>query len=170
MDDRDIGAPRLTIVAALAANRVIGRDGGLPWHLPDDLKHFQRLTTGSPVVMGRKTFDEVGKPLPNRTNIVVTRQRDWAADGVLVSHSLDDALALAGADAAEVFIIGGAEIYALALPLAQRMVLTHVQAEVEGDTWFPQWDADAWREVSRAEHAVDERHAHAFTIIDYARR
>jgi dihydrofolate reductase len=141
-------SPRITIIAALARNRVIGKDDRMPWHISEDLKRFKALTLGHPVVMGRKTFQSIGKPLPGRDNIVVTRSHALAAPGCRVVHTLAEALA-AAQGAAEVFVIGGAEIYALALPLADRLLLTEVDAAVDGDAYFPDFDRGAWREISR---------------------
>lgn len=136
-------SPRIVLVAAMANNRVIGIDNTLPWHLPEDLKHFKAVTLGKPVIMGRKTFDSIGRPLPGRLNIVITRQADWQHDGVSVAHSLPAALALA-ADVPEVCIIGGANLYAQALPLADAMALTHIALDIAGDAHFPAWDAQQW--------------------------
>lgn len=133
----------ITLVAAMAEGNVIGLDNAMPWHLPEDLKHFKATTLGKPVIMGRKTFDSIGRPLPGRLNIVITRQADWQHEGVTVVHSLQDALALA-ANVDEVCIVGGAEIYRQALPLADRMCLTHIRLSVAGDATFPQWQADEW--------------------------
>jgi dihydrofolate reductase len=140
--------PVISLVAAMARNRVIGTGNGLPWHLPADLKRFKRLTMGAPVIMGRKTHESIGKALPGRRNIVVTRQAgaNWA--GCEVTASLDAALALAG-DAPEVFVIGGAELYALALPRADRLYLTLLDADYAGDTFFPAVDPADWRETAR---------------------
>src|SRR4051794_8733480 len=144
--------PVLSLLVAVARNGVIGRDNSLPWHLPEDLKRFKALTLGHPVIMGRKTFESIlaslGKPLPGRENIVVTRARGYAAPGCRVVHSLEDALsACAGAD--EAFVIGGSEIFALALPIAQRLYVTEIEAEFEGDVAFPAYDRGAWRELAR---------------------
>ncbi|MER3443390.1 MAG: dihydrofolate reductase [Meiothermus sp.] len=166
----------LSLVVAMAENRVIGRNGGLPWRLPNDLKHFRRLTTGHPVVMGRKTYESIGKPLPGRTNVVVSRSPDYSAPGCLVVNSLEAALQVAEAaphDPAgtrETFVIGGAELYAQALPLADRIHLTLVHAEVAGDTFFPDLDPGAWREVSREDHEPDEQHAYAYSFLTLERR
>src|SRR3972149_7478103 len=138
----------VTIIAALASNRIIGRGNRMPWHISDDLKRFKALTLGHPVVMGRKTFESIGKPLPGRDNIVVTRSQAFAAPGCRVVHSLAEALA-AAQGASEVFVIGGAQIYALALPLADRLQLTEVDAAIDGDAYFPDFDRGAWREGSR---------------------
>lgn len=128
---------------------VIGRDGGLPWHLPADLAHFKSVTMGKPIVMGRKTFESIGRPLPGRKNIVVSRRADYSADGVVVVHSLDEALEAAG-DVAEIMIIGGAQLYAAALPVAQRIYLTLVGKPVEGNTVFPEVDWARWRMTRRS--------------------
>jgi dihydrofolate reductase len=138
----------LTLVAAMGRNRVIGVDGDMPWHFSEDLKHFKRTTTGGTMIMGRKTFDSIGRPLPGRRSIVITRSTDWTHDGVEVVHSLDDALALAGT-AAPVFVVGGGEIYAQALPLATRLVLTEIDGEPDGDTYFPEWSRSEWTETAR---------------------
>jgi len=153
---------RVTLIAALGRNRVIGKDGTMPWHLPEDLKHFKALTMGHPMIMGRKTFDSIGRPLPGRRSIVITRDRAWRVPGVEVAHSFDEALDLAG-PADRVFVIGGGEVYAVSLPFADRLELTEVDAEPEGDTWFPEWDPAQWREVAR-----DQRDGYAFVRLERA--
>ena len=159
----------ISIIAALSANRVIGRDGGLPWHLPDDFKHFRRTTLGKPVLMGRRTWESLDGPLPKRDNIVVTRSRNYTAEGARVAPGFEQALALVrGAE--EVVVIGGASLYRSALPRAERMYLTHIEAEIEGDTRFPDYPEAEWREVSRESHSSDEKHAFAFSIVTYERR
>jgi dihydrofolate reductase len=161
----------VSLIVAMSENRVIGREGGLPWHLPADLKRFKRLTEGHHVVMGRRTWETLDGPLPVRTNVVVTRQREFRADGAIVMHSLEGALQEAGnAGDEEVFIAGGADIYAAALPLVDRLYLTIVHAEVEGDTFFPECDLAAWRLVEEERHEIDDRHAHAFSFRTYERR
>jgi dihydrofolate reductase len=140
--------PLVSLIAALARNRVIGAGNRLPWHLPEDLKHFKRLTMGAPVIMGRKTHESIGKPLPGRRNIVVTRRPGARWDGCETAASLEAALALAG-DVPEVFVIGGAELYAAALPRADRMHLTLLDADYEGDARFPDFDPGDWRETAR---------------------
>jgi dihydrofolate reductase len=142
---------RVTLLAAVARNGVIGVDGGLPWHLPDELALFKQLTLGHVLVMGRRTFESVGRPLPGRTTVVVTRQPSWEAEGVLRAGSVDEALALAAGIDDEVFVAGGAQVYADALPRADRLALTFVDAEPEGDTSFPSVDWSQWREVARRE-------------------
>lgn len=158
----------VSLVAAVADNGIIGRGGGLPWRLPNDLRFFKLLTLGHTVIMGRKTWDEIGKPLPNRRNIVVTRDKTREFPGAERAPYLGSALALATAED-EVFVIGGGEIYRQALPMADRLYLTHVHATVEGDTRFPEWDAAHWTIVSEERHEADERHAHSFTIRRYDR-
>ena len=160
--------PRISLVAAVAENRVIGRSGGLPWRLPDDLKFFKQLTTGHTVIMGRKTFDEVKRPLPNRRNVVISRDPSFRPDGVTVVPSLEAALAL-GATLEEVFVIGGGEIYRLALPSADRLYLTVVHASVEGDTTFPDFDPTAWSLDEEVFHPADERHPMSFSFRTYSR-
>jgi dihydrofolate reductase len=139
---------RVTLIAALGRNRVIGRDGEMPWHLPEDLKHFKHTTMCHPMVMGRKTFESIGRVLPGRRTIVITRQPGWSHADVEAAHSLPEALSLAG-PGDEVFVVGGGEVYAEAMPFAQRMVLTEVHDSPEGDTWFPEWSREQWREASR---------------------
>ena len=159
---------KIAIVVAMAANRVIGRDNQLPWHLPADLKHFKQLTLGKPVVMGRKTYESIGRPLPERTNIVVTRDRDYGAPGCVVVHSLDEALAAAG-EAAEVMVIGGAGIYRQVLPRTDTLYLTQVHAEFEGDTLFPELDAAQWREVARTDCEPDEKNPWRYSFLELVR-
>jgi dihydrofolate reductase len=159
----------VSLVVAFSTNNVIGRDGALPWHLPDDLRHFKRITMGKPVIMGRKTFESVGRPLPDRHNIVMTRDPDYAAEGCDVVSSVGEALELAG-DVEEVMVIGGAQVYRDFLPRADRIYLTRVQAEVQGDTFFPEFDKDAWRLVSSAHHAADEKHQYPFEMMVFERR
>lgn len=158
--------PLLTLVVAYARNRAIGRDNALPWRLPGDLAHFKRTTLGAPIVMGRKTWESLGRPLPGRHNIVISRDAAYAATGADVVGSIDAALALAG-DVPEVFVIGGAQIYAQALDRADRIVATEVQAEVQGDAFFPPLPAEGWREVSRATQPAENGYTYDF--VDYAR-
>ncbi len=158
----------VSLVVAMAENRVIGRDGGLPWRLPDDLKHFKRLTVDHTVIMGRKTFDEVGRPLANRRNVVISRNPAFRPEGVTVVPSLDEAIALAAGEQ-QVFVIGGGEIYRQALARADRLYLTIVHAAVEGDTTFPSLDQSAWALESEEFHPVDERHPHSFSFREYRR-
>lgn len=156
----------LCVVAALASNRVIGKDNTLPWRLPDDLKHFKALTLGHPIIMGRKTWDSLGRPLPGRENIVLSRSADFRAEGGRVCHSLDDALATCG-DRERVFVIGGGELYAQALARAHRLYLTEVKADVPGDSWFPEFDRTRFIEIERVHHTSDQAHAWAFDFVIY---
>ena len=165
---RSAGRPAMSLIAAMAENRVIGREGALPWRLPDDLRHFKELTVDHTIIMGRKTFDEIKRPLDNRRNVVITRNKEFQAHGVTVVPSLKEALAL-GATEDEVFVIGGGEIFAKALPLADRIYLTVVDAQVEGDTFFPPFEAGAWALSSEEFHPADERHQYAFTFRRYDR-
>ena len=158
----------ISIIVALAENGVIGSDNRLPWHLPDDLKRFKALSLGKPIVMGRRTFESIGRPLPGRTNIVVSRQPGLAIEGTVVAQSLDAALAAAGA-APEVVIIGGAEIFRQVLPRTDVIHLTRVHARVAGDVVFPQLDPGKWRETAVEHHAADERHQYAFTFVTLQR-
>ena len=159
----------ISLVVAASTNNVIGSDGGLPWHLPDDLRHFKRLTTGNPIVMGRRTFESIGRPLPDRRNIVMTRDPGYAARGCDVVSSVREALDLVE-DADEAMIIGGGQVYRDFLPHADRIYLTRVQADVEGDTYFPDIDEAGWRLVSSEAHAADEKHAYAFDVMVFERR
>ncbi len=165
----------IAIYVAIAENGVIGRDGGLPWRLSTDLKRFKADTMGKPVVMGRKTYEGIGKPLPGRLNIVVTRDQNWRAEGVEVAHSLEDAIQLAKARArcmagiGEIAVIGGGEIYRQALPLAGRLNVTHVLAAVEGDARFPPIDPAQWRVVSSHEVPAGEKDSHATRHAVYVR-
>ena len=159
--------PRVTLVVAVADNGVIGRDGTLPWRLPDDLKRFKQTTLGKPVLMGRKTWDSIGRPLPGRRNIILSTRPGFTAAGADVFPTLDAALhACAGEP--EVMVIGGAEIYRVALPLATRIHLTRVHAAPEGDT-FLELPLDGWRELSREDHPADDRHAHPFSFVTLER-
>ena len=153
----------------MSRNRVIGRENRLPWRLPADLAHFKRVTMGHPVVMGRRTYESIGRPLPGRSNIVVTRNPDYVAPGCTVVPSLEAAYAAAG-DAEEVCVIGGTSIFAAALPTADRIHLTEVEADVEGDTFFPAFDRSQWRETEIARHGVDDRHQYPLRIVRLERR
>jgi dihydrofolate reductase len=161
----------VSLIVAVSSNGVIGRGGDLPWRLPADLRHFKRTTMGHHLIVGRATWDELGRPLPGRTIVVVTRNRGFRADGVLVAHSLEGALALVRDDD-EPFIGGGAEIYrrALAADLVDRLYITRVHAHVEGDTFFPGFDADDWLLVDRVDHPADEKNPHACSFERYDRR
>ncbi len=140
---------RVTLVAAVADNGVIGAEGDIPWRIPEDFAHFRRVTLGHTLVMGRATYDSIGRPLPGRTTVVLTRDPGWSADGVLVASSFDEALGLARELPGEVMVAGGAAVYALALPRAQAQILTEVHASPAGDTCYPDWDREDWVEVAR---------------------
>jgi dihydrofolate reductase len=160
----------LVLVVARARNGVIGNAGALPWHIPADLKHFKAMTVGKPVIMGRKTFDSIGKPLPGRHNIVLTRDSGWQAEGVTVVPNLAEAIAAAGLDprtrADAIMIVGGAQIYAEALPSATRIEVTEIDAAPEGDTVMPPFDPARWREVSRRSHpAVGDTPGYSFVTL-----
>ena len=165
---------RLALIVAAAENGVIGRDNKLPWHLPEDLGYFKRVTMGKPIVMGRKTYESIGRPLPGRTNIVITRNPEWQAEGVRALPDLEAALALAeeialidGAE--ELMVIGGAEIYAAALPLAERLYLTRVHADVPGDAWLPDIDWSQWQELGRERHSASEANPYDYSFLVYGR-
>ena len=161
----------VTLIAAVARNGIIGRDGGLPWSLPDDLKRFKELTTGHHILMGRKTQESIGRPLPRRTNLVLSRGSDHCAPGCETFSDLEQALNQAkSAGESEIFVIGGAAIYEIALPRAQRIHLTRVHADVAGDTRFPPLDEAQWEELSRQEHPADENHAQAFAFTVLGRK
>ena len=155
--------PPLSLIVAMDRNRLIGVNGQLPWRLPQDLRHFKALTVGKTVLMGRKTWDSLGRPLPQRDNWVLTRDRGFAPDGCRVFHRLEDALATPAQG--ELMVIGGAELYRQTLPQARRLYLTLVDAELQGDTWFPEYAQLQWREAAREAHAADERHAHPYCFI-----
>ena len=161
---------KLALILAMSNNRAIGRNNALPWHLPEDMKYFKRVTMGKPIIMGRKTWESIGRPLPGRTNIVITRDRNFHADGVKIVHTLDEAIALAekisvidGAE--EVVVIGGAEIYALSLPKADRLYMTQVHAEVDGDAHFPEFNLNEWRELARENHQPSETNPYPYSFI-----
>lgn len=161
--------PSLSIIAAMSDNRTIGRDNQLPWRMPADLAHFKRLTIGKPIVMGRRTWESLPGLLPHRTHIVVTRDRDYQANGALVVHSIDQAIELAG-DVDEVMVVGGAKLYAQTIPLATRMHLTLVHDYFDGDTAFPDYEEGEWREVARERHNADERNPHAYSFVELQRQ
>jgi dihydrofolate reductase len=159
----------ITLIVAVADNGVIGRDNALPWHLPEDLKRFKRLTMGKPMIMGRKTFESIGKPLPGRRNIVVTRDPNYHREGVEVVHGTAEALA-ATAGAPELMVIGGAELFRVFLPLAGRIHLTRVHGNIEGDVVWPALDNRQWEVTGRERHEADDRHAHAMTFEVWEKR
>lgn len=160
--------PELVVIAAVAIDGGIGVDNQLPWRLRKDLLRFKAATMGSPIIMGRKTWDSLGRPLPGRRSIVITRMADTRFEGAEVANSLEHALELCG-DAKTAFVIGGAQIYALALPLAQRLLLTEVDASVTADAHFPAWDRSAFAETHREHHEADDDNDHAFDFVEYRR-
>jgi dihydrofolate reductase len=168
--DKTVNKSKLTIIVAAAKNDAIGKGNKLIWHLSDDLKRFKSLTNGHHIIMGRKTFESFPKPLPNRTNVVITRQNNYQVpDGVIVVHNLEDAIDASRNDA-QTFIIGGGEIYKQAISLVDTIELTRVHEDFEADTYFPKIDSTIWKEVSNTLHNKDEKHAHDFSFITYARK
>jgi dihydrofolate reductase len=165
---------KISLVAAVAENYVIGKNNDLPWHLPDDMKFFMATTKGHHVILGRKNYEslpEKFKPLPNRSNVVVTRQKDFKAHGCLVVHSIEEAFQIAEENKeSEVMVIGGSDIYNLALPYAHRLYLTEINAKVDGDVYFPEFDKTIWKEISRVQHSQDDRHAYSFDFVVYERK
>ncbi|MBT3567035.1 MAG: dihydrofolate reductase [Porticoccus sp.] len=160
---------RLSLIVAMANNRTIGLNNTLPWHLPGDLKYFKSITMGKPIVMGRKTFDSIGKPLPGRLNIVITRNTNWSFSGVEVASSLDQAkniVSLMDESMSEIMVIGGSEIYNTAIDQADRLYITRVQASFEGDTFFPLFDEEIWHEVSRQEPEQQGETPYFFQILE----
>ena len=158
----------ISLIAAMAHERVIGKGNAMPWHLPADLRHFKSVTLGKPVVMGRRTFESIGRPLPGRRNLVISRNPQWQADGVEVAASLDEALSLlSGSD--EVMIIGGGQLYAEALPRADRLYLTHIELVVAGDTYFPDYSLYNWCELEKTSHQPDEKNPYGYTFVTLAR-
>ena len=168
-DHEALVQPRICLLAAIAANRVIGRNNALPWHLPADLKRFKALTMGHPVLMGRKTHDSIGKPLPGRRNLVITRNRDYSAPGCEIVHSLDEAIA-ACRGAADIFVIGGAELYLESLPRAHSLEFTEIRAEFEGDAWFPEFSTTEWHEIAREAHSDDAGAPFGYDFVRYERK
>ena len=158
---------RIAFVVAFDRNKVIGKDGGLPWKLPDDMKRVRELTIGKPLIMGRRTYDSIGRPLPKRTNIVLTRDPSFHPEGVIVARTPEEALAAAG-DAPEVIVFGGAQVFKEFLPITERIYLTQVDADVGGDTFFD-FGADDWRVVENTRHEADERHPYAFNFLTLER-
>jgi dihydrofolate reductase len=161
---------KVSIIVATGENNVIGAGGKIPWHLPADFKHFKEVTTGHPIVMGRKTFESIGKPLSGRTNIVITADAGYSAEGCLVAHSLEEALRLAegAAGGDECFMIGGAQIYALALPKAQTVYLTKVHGAFDGDAFFPKLNEKEWRLVNSETHKKDEKNPFDYDFLTFS--
>ena len=168
MAPMETDGPLIAIIAAIGENRVIGRGNRLPWHLPADLAHFKRLTLDKPIVMGRRTWESLPGPLPRRRHIVVTRQHGYTAEGCLVVRSIEAAVAAAAA-APELMVVGGASLYIEMLPLARRMYLTLVDARIEGDTFFPEWHPDCWRETQREERSHDTHNPYDLTFVTLER-
>jgi dihydrofolate reductase len=161
----------ISLVVAATENNVIGKDNRLLWRLPNDMKFFKNTTWAMPVIMGRKTFESMGKPLAGRTNIVITRQKDWTAEGAIAVQSLEDALqAAADTDAKEAFVIGGGEIYRQSLPKAQRVYLTRVHTTLDGDTYFPALPAEEWELQSQLDCPADEKHAYSYSFQTWQRK
>lgn len=157
----------ITLVVAKSDNNIIGRDNQLIWRLSNDLKHFKQITTGHPVIMGRKTFDSVGRPLPNRTNIVITRNPDWKAEDVLVAFSVQEAIEIAQNLDPEIFIIGGGNIYQQSMDIADVIEVTEVHHQFEGDAFFPNIDQNIWKEVSRESFQKDEKNEFDYSFVRY---
>ena len=159
----------ISLIAAMDKNRVIGKGGKLPWNLPADMKYFKDKTLGKPIIMGRKTYESLGKPLPNRTNIIVTHDQDCKAEGCIVVHSVDGALK-AAENAEEVMVIGGSQIYKEFLPKANKLYLTIIDAEIEGDIYFPEYKIEEWKETSYEEHERDAENQYDYTFLVFERK
>ena len=157
---------KVSIIVAMAQNRTIGINNTLPWRIPEDLQHFKALTMGHHMIMGRKTFDSIGKPLPGRTTVVVTRNRNLKIDGCIITHSLEEAIAACSKDD-EIFIVGGAELYAQAMPLTDTLNITEIQQDVEGDAHFPEFDKNMWHEVARERRNQSEPQALEYHFVTY---
>jgi len=159
----------ISFIVAMDQNRVIGRNNRLPWHLPADLAFVKKTTWGHPVLMGRKTYESIGRPLPGRTNVIFTRNRDYRAEGCEIVHTVEEAIAKFDGEGKELFILGGAEIYRLFLPIADRIYATEIAHEFEGDTFFPEIDPEIWREVSRQKGIRDEKNPYDYDFVVYER-
>jgi len=164
-----VKSPLVSLIVAVADNGVIGRDNALPWHLPEDLKRFKRLTMGKPIIMGRKTFESIGKPLPGRLNVVVTRDTNYRREGISVVHDVDAALT-ASVGAGEVMVIGGADLFRLFLPRSMRVHLTRVHGNIEGDIRWTPLDESRWHRTAAEDHPADEHHAYAMTFELWEKR
>lgn len=165
---------RIALIVAMSRNRVIGRNNALPWYLPEDLRFFKRVTHGKPIIMGRRTHESIGRPLPGRQNLVVTRNPEWRSEGIVAVGSLEEALSRAEAQAVsdgveERVVIGGSRIYAEALPLASRLYMTEVHAEIEGDTFFPEINWDLWHESTREDFPASENNPFPYSLVTYER-
>lgn len=167
---------KISLISAIAQNGVIGRDNDMPWHLPDDFAFFKRKTSHHAIIMGRKSLEALGKPLRNRTSIVITRNPTFTTEGVTIVHSLGDAIVEAQNvdkqlyQTDEIFVIGGAEIYKMAMPIATTLYLTEIHQPFDGDAYFPQFEKSDWQEISRHPHPADERHASSFDFVEYERK
>jgi len=161
----------ISIIVAITENNIIGRDNGMPWHLPADLKYFRERTTGHHIVMGRKTFESIGggRPLPNRVSIIITKQKDYKADGCLIAHSLEEAIEIAK-DENELFIIGGKQIYDQSLALANKMYITRIHTSIDGDTSFPQYDENQWEMTSYTERDADEKNVYPLSFLVFEKK
>ena len=159
----------INVIVAKASNNVIGAKNELIWHLPNDLKHFKNLTSGHPIIMGRKTFESLGRPLPNRTNIVITRDKNWQGENVEKEFSLEKAIESAKKINEDIYIIGGGNIYKQAMEFADVLYITEVHHEFEGDTYFPEIDEEIWEEVDRENFMKDEKHSYAYSYVTYKR-
>ena len=154
----------ISLIAAMDKNRVIGKDGKLPWHLPKDMKYFRDKTKGKPVIMGRKTYESIGRPLPERTNIIISRDKDYKVEGCIVVHSIDEALKTAG-NVEEVMVIGGSQIYKEFLPKANKLYLTLIEADFDGDTYFPEYKIEEWKETVYEEHERDAENQYDYRFV-----
>lgn len=158
----------MTIIAAMDKNRLIGVDNSLPWRLSADLQNFKKLTSGNAIIMGRKTWDSLGRPLPNRKNIIITRNKDYQVEGATVTHSMEEALV--AADGMDAFVIGGGEIYSIAMDTAKEMILTHVETEAKGDAWFPEFDENKWQVAESEAFSADDKNEFNFSVVKYIRK
>ena len=165
--DRCLMQKRVTLIAAMGKNHAIGLDGAMPWHLPAELQHFKQETMGKTILMGRKTWQSIGRPLPGRQNIVISRNPDFCATGAAVVGSFAAAIEIAEAD--EIMVIGGGQLYSLALPLANRMLLTIIDIEPSADTWFPKWDDEQWQQSGEKHYQADEKNKLAYRIVELKR-
>lgn len=159
----------ISLIAAMGRNRVIGKDNALPWRLPADMKRFKNLTLGKPIIMGRKTFESIGRPLPGRTNIIITRDKDFHAQGCVILHSLDEAITSADG-AEELMVIGGSSVFQQFLPYAKRIYLTIIDEDIEGDVFFPEFDKNEWHERERIEYQPDEKNIYRYAFVTLERK
>lgn len=156
----------ISIIAAVSQNNVIGIKNSLPWKLPADMKHFREITLGKPVIMGDKTFESIGRPLPKRINVVLSFNKNYNAPGCIVVHSVQEAMDVAKQENKEIMIIGGASIYKQFLPLANKMYLTFIHADFEGDTYFPEYNKNEWKEINRIDHQIDEKNSYPYSFVE----